>query len=64
MLCCNILCNLEKEEKDAEKHGKAEPEKKAKLQKKSKISEEITVEQIINDILNPTPDDLASSKKK
>uniref|UniRef100_H2MYJ5 Hypoxia up-regulated protein 1 n=1 Tax=Oryzias latipes TaxID=8090 RepID=H2MYJ5_ORYLA len=52
------------EEKDAEKHGKAEPEKKAKLQKKSKISEEITVEQIINDILNPTPDDLASSKKK
>uniref|UniRef100_A0A3P9J7H2 Hypoxia up-regulated protein 1 n=1 Tax=Oryzias latipes TaxID=8090 RepID=A0A3P9J7H2_ORYLA len=52
------------EEKDAEKHGKAEPEKKAKLQKKSKISEEITVELIINDILNPTPDDLASSKKK
>uniref|UniRef100_A0A8C7YZJ1 Hypoxia up-regulated protein 1 n=1 Tax=Oryzias sinensis TaxID=183150 RepID=A0A8C7YZJ1_9TELE len=51
-------------EKDAEKHGKAEPEKKAKLQKKSKISEEITVELIINDILNPTPDDLASSKKK
>uniref|UniRef100_A0A673AL54 Hypoxia up-regulated protein 1 n=1 Tax=Sphaeramia orbicularis TaxID=375764 RepID=A0A673AL54_9TELE len=57
-----------KDEKDAEKSANAEAEKeaesKAKPQKKSKISDEITVELVINDILNPTTDDLASSKKK
>lgn len=57
-----------KEEKDGEKSGNAEAEKdaekKAKPQKKSKIAEEIAVELVINDILNPTADDLTSSKKK
>uniref|UniRef100_UPI0037E93346 hypoxia up-regulated protein 1 isoform X2 n=1 Tax=Semicossyphus pulcher TaxID=241346 RepID=UPI0037E93346 len=55
-------------EKDGEKSGNAEgeknDEKKAKPQKKSKISEDITVELVINDILNPTADDVTSSKKK
>ncbi|XP_053188010.1 hypoxia up-regulated protein 1 isoform X1 [Scomber japonicus] len=58
----------DKEEKDGEKPANAEAEKeaekKAKPQKKSKISEDIAVELIINDILNPTADDLSSSKKK
>lgn len=57
-----------KEEKNEEKSGNTEAEKdaedKAKPQKKSKISEDITVELIIQDILNPTADDVASSKKK
>ncbi|KAM7398645.1 hypothetical protein PAMA_006520 [Pampus argenteus] len=57
-----------KEEKDGEKSVNAEAEKdveqKAKPQKKTKISEDITVELIIKDILNPTTDDLTSSKKK
>ncbi|RVE63495.1 hypothetical protein OJAV_G00136900 [Oryzias javanicus] len=53
------------EEKDEEKREeKAEPEKKTKQQKKSKISEEITVELVTNDILNPTADDFENSKKK
>uniref|UniRef100_A0A3Q1F540 Hypoxia up-regulated protein 1 n=1 Tax=Acanthochromis polyacanthus TaxID=80966 RepID=A0A3Q1F540_9TELE len=39
-------------------------EKKAKPQKKSKISEDITVELVINDILDPTTEDLTASKKK
>lgn len=51
-----------------EKSGTPEAEKEvepaAKPQKKSKISEDITAELIINDILNPTADDLSSSKKK
>lgn len=57
-----------KEEKVGEKSGSTEAEKdvekKAKPQKKSKISEDITVELVINDILDPTADDLTSSKKK
>ncbi|XP_060912037.1 hypoxia up-regulated protein 1 [Labrus mixtus] len=57
-----------KEEKDEEKTGNAEeeknPEKTAKPQKKSKISEDITVELVIKDILNPTAEDVSSSKKK
>ncbi|XP_070699725.1 hypoxia up-regulated protein 1 [Pempheris klunzingeri] len=57
-----------KEEKDGEKaentEAQKDAEKNAKPQKKSKISEEITVELIINDILDPTPDDVTSSKKK
>uniref|UniRef100_A0AAQ5XNW5 Hypoxia up-regulated protein 1 n=1 Tax=Amphiprion ocellaris TaxID=80972 RepID=A0AAQ5XNW5_AMPOC len=56
------------EEKDEEKSGNAEvekdAEKKAKPQKKSKISEDITVELVINDILDPTAEDLTLSKKK
>uniref|UniRef100_A0AAQ5X674 Hypoxia up-regulated protein 1 n=1 Tax=Amphiprion ocellaris TaxID=80972 RepID=A0AAQ5X674_AMPOC len=61
-------CLLVKEEKDEEKSGNAEvekdAEKKAKPQKKSKISEDITVELVINDILDPTAEDLTLSKKK
>ncbi|XP_070839383.1 hypoxia up-regulated protein 1 [Chaetodon trifascialis] len=57
-----------KEEKDGEKSGNTEAEKdaekKAKPQKKSKISEDIAVTLIINDILDPTEDDVTSSKKK
>uniref|UniRef100_A0A8C4DU79 Hypoxia up-regulated protein 1 n=1 Tax=Dicentrarchus labrax TaxID=13489 RepID=A0A8C4DU79_DICLA len=56
------------EEKDGDKSENAEAEKdvekKAKPQKKSKISEDVTVELIINDILDPTADDVTSSKKK
>lgn len=62
------ICLLVKEEKDGEKPGIAEAEKdaeeKTKPKKKSKISEDITVELIIKDILDPTADDLTSSKKK
>ena len=39
-------------------------EKKAKPQKKSKISEDIIVTLVLNDILDPTADDVTSSKKK
>lgn len=57
-----------KEEKDAEKSGSTEAdkeaEKKTKPQKKSKISDEIAVELVVHDILDPTDDDLTSSKKK
>uniref|UniRef100_A0A8C4DP65 Hypoxia up-regulated protein 1 n=1 Tax=Dicentrarchus labrax TaxID=13489 RepID=A0A8C4DP65_DICLA len=56
------------EEKNGDKSENAEAEKdvekKAKPQKKSKISEDVTVELIINDILDPTADDVTSSKKK
>lgn len=59
---------LVKEEKDGEKTENTEAEKdvekKEKPQKKSKISEDITVELVINDILDPTADDVISSKKK
>ncbi|KAL0994666.1 hypothetical protein UPYG_G00125520 [Umbra pygmaea] len=41
-----------------------EAEKKVKPQKKTKISEEISVELQVNDILNPSSEDIASSKKK
>ncbi|XP_074468310.1 hypoxia up-regulated protein 1 [Sebastes fasciatus] len=57
-----------KEEKDGEKSGNAEAEKdeekEVKPQKKSKIAEDITVELVTNDIIDPTADDVASSKKK
>ncbi|KAM9728658.1 hypoxia up-regulated protein 1 [Menidia menidia] len=53
------------EEKDGEKSGGAEEEeKKAKPQKKSKISEDITVELVINDVIDPTADELDASRKK
>uniref|UniRef100_A0A8C5EIY6 Hypoxia up-regulated protein 1 n=1 Tax=Gouania willdenowi TaxID=441366 RepID=A0A8C5EIY6_GOUWI len=41
-----------------------EVEKKTKPQKRVKISEDVAVELIFNDILDPTADDLATSKKK
>ncbi|XP_063342397.1 hypoxia up-regulated protein 1 [Pelmatolapia mariae] len=53
-----------KEEKDGDKSVNTEVEKKARPQKKSKISEEITLKLLINDIVDPTADDLTSSKKK
>lgn len=60
-------CLLVKDE-DGEKSENAEAEKdaekNAKPQKKSKIAEDILVELVINDILNPTADDVTSSKKK
>lgn len=55
---------LFKGEQDNKTNGDAEAEQKAKPKKKSKISEDITVELLTNDILDPTPDDLTSSKKK
>lgn len=54
-------------ETEAEKSGNAEAEKdveKVKPKKKSKISEDVTVELLIKDIVDPTAVDLASSKKK
>ncbi|XP_034539425.1 hypoxia up-regulated protein 1 [Notolabrus celidotus] len=57
-----------KEEKEEEKPVTAEEEKNAEMtakpQKKSKISEDITVELIINDVLNPTEEDVTTSHKK
>lgn len=55
---------LSKVEQDNKTNGDADAEKKAKPKKKSKLSEDITVELLINDILDPTTDDLTSSKKK
>lgn len=60
----NVVSQLIKEEKDGEKSVNTEGEKKEKPQKKSKIAEEIKVELVINDILDPTADDVTSSKKK
>lgn len=53
-----------KVDQDNKTNGDADSEKKAKPKKKSKISEDIAVELLINDIVDPTTDDLASSKKK
>ncbi|XP_076017300.1 hypoxia up-regulated protein 1 isoform X2 [Genypterus blacodes] len=57
-----------KEEKGEEKSANAEPEKeaenKATPQMKARISEDIAVELLINDILNPTTEDLTASHKK
>ncbi|XP_037543545.1 hypoxia up-regulated protein 1 [Nematolebias whitei] len=52
------------EEKDGDKSGPSEVEKTTKPQKRSKISEDIQVELLINDITDPSADDLTSSKKK
>ncbi|XP_061606984.1 hypoxia up-regulated protein 1 isoform X2 [Phyllopteryx taeniolatus] len=56
----------EKEEKDSEKKSKAEKddENVTKHLKKTKISEDIAMELIINDVLDPTANDLNASKKK
>ncbi|XP_033954613.1 hypoxia up-regulated protein 1 isoform X3 [Pseudochaenichthys georgianus] len=52
-------------EKDAENtEAEKDAERKAKPQKKSKISEDVAAELITNDILDPTAEDVASSKKK
>lgn len=55
-----IVFLMVKEEQDEKKPA----EMKTKSKKKSKISENIAVELIINDILDPPADYLASSKKK
>uniref|UniRef100_A0A665U453 Hypoxia up-regulated protein 1 n=1 Tax=Echeneis naucrates TaxID=173247 RepID=A0A665U453_ECHNA len=63
-----IVSLLLKEEKGGEKSGPTEAEKEVektvKPQKKTKISEDITVELIVNDISDPTTDDITSSQKK
>uniref|UniRef100_H3CT55 Hypoxia up-regulated protein 1 n=1 Tax=Tetraodon nigroviridis TaxID=99883 RepID=H3CT55_TETNG len=55
---------LVKGEQDNKTSGEADAERKAKPKKKSKISEDIAVELLINDVLDPTPEELTSSKKK
>lgn len=52
------------EKSDGEKAEEKEADKKPKLQKKSKISEDITVELEVNDVLNPSTEDMEVSKKK
>uniref|UniRef100_A0A9J8C8U9 Hypoxia up-regulated protein 1 n=1 Tax=Cyprinus carpio carpio TaxID=630221 RepID=A0A9J8C8U9_CYPCA len=52
-----------KEDK-AETQGETDAEKKPKPQKKSKISEDITVELEVNDVLDPSTEDMEVSKKK
>uniref|UniRef100_A0A673M8X2 Hypoxia up-regulated protein 1 n=1 Tax=Sinocyclocheilus rhinocerous TaxID=307959 RepID=A0A673M8X2_9TELE len=46
------------EKSDAEKVEEAEADKKSKPQKKSKISEDITVELEVNDVLDPSTEDM------
>ncbi|KAJ0061481.1 hypothetical protein NL108_001993 [Boleophthalmus pectinirostris] len=57
-----------KDEKDAEKSESTdtdkEEDKKTKPQKKSKISDEISVELVIHDIVDPSTDDVLASQKK
>ncbi|KAM4726979.1 hypoxia up-regulated protein 1 [Anableps anableps] len=52
------------EEKGEQKPENTETEKKTKPQKRTKISEDVPMELFINDVLDPTGDDLSSSKKK
>ncbi|MCJ8742533.1 hypothetical protein PDJAM_G00083110 [Pangasius djambal] len=52
------------DEGKAAKEEENEAEKKSKLQKKSKISVDIAVELEVNDVLNPSPEDIDISKKK
>ncbi|XP_029303366.1 LOW QUALITY PROTEIN: hypoxia up-regulated protein 1 [Cottoperca gobio] len=60
--------NTEEKVGDGEKaentEAEKDAEKKEKPQKKSKIAEDITAELVTNDILDPTADDVTSSKKK
>ncbi|XP_035289124.1 hypoxia up-regulated protein 1 isoform X2 [Anguilla anguilla] len=54
------------EKKPSEEEGKTEEkeDKKAKPQKRTKISDEIGVELQVNDVLNPSPDQIEASNKK
>uniref|UniRef100_A0A8C1IWZ1 Hypoxia up-regulated protein 1 n=1 Tax=Cyprinus carpio TaxID=7962 RepID=A0A8C1IWZ1_CYPCA len=52
------------EKSDAEKAEETEADKKSKPLKKSKISEDITVELEVNDVLDPSTEDMEVSKKK
>uniref|UniRef100_A0A672N9R9 Hypoxia up-regulated protein 1 n=1 Tax=Sinocyclocheilus grahami TaxID=75366 RepID=A0A672N9R9_SINGR len=52
------------EKSDGEKAEEKEEDKKPKPQKKSKISEDITVELEVNDVLDPSTEDIEVSKKK
>ncbi|KAJ4929506.1 hypothetical protein JOQ06_018531 [Pogonophryne albipinna] len=56
--------NTEAEKEAENTEAEKEAERKAKPQKKSKISEDVAAELITNDILDPTAEDVASSKKK
>uniref|UniRef100_A0A8C5G8K6 Hypoxia up-regulated protein 1 n=1 Tax=Gouania willdenowi TaxID=441366 RepID=A0A8C5G8K6_GOUWI len=61
-----IVFSIQKDEEEKSENTEAEKEveKKTKPQKRVKISEDVAVELIFNDILDPTADDLATSKKK
>ncbi|KAF4108089.1 hypothetical protein G5714_010848 [Onychostoma macrolepis] len=52
------------EKSDGEKAEEKEADKKPKPQKKSKISEDITVELEVNDVLDPSTEDMEVSIKK
>lgn len=52
------------EKSDAEKAEEEAADKKPKPLKKSKISEDITVELEVNDVLDPSTEDMEVSKKK
>ncbi|XP_051540205.1 hypoxia up-regulated protein 1 [Myxocyprinus asiaticus] len=52
------------EKSNGEKTEEKEADKKAKPLKKSKISEDIAVELEVNDVLDPSTDDMEVSKKK
>uniref|UniRef100_A0A8C5HIR9 Hypoxia up-regulated protein 1 n=1 Tax=Gouania willdenowi TaxID=441366 RepID=A0A8C5HIR9_GOUWI len=56
--------NVNETKKSENTEAEKEVEKKTKPQKRVKISEDVAVELIFNDILDPTADDLATSKKK
>uniref|UniRef100_A0A8D0CH42 Hypoxia up-regulated protein 1 n=1 Tax=Scleropages formosus TaxID=113540 RepID=A0A8D0CH42_SCLFO len=63
LIIFTALQNCEKKPSDEEVKPE-DKDKKGKPQKKTKISEEIEVELEINDILNPTAEQIDSSKKK
>uniref|UniRef100_A0A8C1SUE6 Hypoxia up-regulated protein 1 n=1 Tax=Cyprinus carpio TaxID=7962 RepID=A0A8C1SUE6_CYPCA len=65
LLCvCGCGCVCPEEKSDAEKAEETEADKKSKPLKKSKISEDITVELEVNDVLDPSTEDMEVSKKK
>uniref|UniRef100_A0A9J7Z1W0 Hypoxia up-regulated protein 1 n=1 Tax=Cyprinus carpio carpio TaxID=630221 RepID=A0A9J7Z1W0_CYPCA len=65
LLCvCACVCVCPEEKSDAEKAEETEADKKSKPLKKSKISEDITVELEVNDVLDPSTEDMEVSKKK
>ncbi|XP_015257582.1 PREDICTED: hypoxia up-regulated protein 1 [Cyprinodon variegatus] len=52
------------EEKGGEKPESVEPEKKAKPQKRTKISEDVSLELVLHDVVDPTAEELLSSRQK
>uniref|UniRef100_A0A8C1IWR6 Hypoxia up-regulated protein 1 n=1 Tax=Cyprinus carpio TaxID=7962 RepID=A0A8C1IWR6_CYPCA len=59
-----LILDRPEEKSDAEKAEETEADKKSKPLKKSKISEDITVELEVNDVLDPSTEDMEVSKKK